>query len=180
VTVAKNYVYRMDHDTGFAPHLGDNICSVSGCKRNTVESWATEGSWVIGIGGKKTGKPDKLIYAMKVKENLSYDEFKKEYVKDGGYLDKRHAGPRVLVSNEFYYLGDNAIDLPSYSSHIIIRGQGCKGVFDLDIGELENYLKSKGYRYGKWEEPDNMKNLSADQKCEKWPKCSSVCKESIS
>ena len=67
--MGKNYVYRMDHDTGFAPNIDHNICSLSGCKKTTVEKWAEKGSWVIGIGGKNTGKPNKLIYAMKVEEN---------------------------------------------------------------------------------------------------------------
>jgi hypothetical protein len=60
----KNYVYRMTHDTGFAPNLKYGICTLSGCKKNTIEVDAKRGSWVIGIGGNNTSKPNKLIYAM--------------------------------------------------------------------------------------------------------------------
>jgi hypothetical protein len=50
----KNYVYRMDHDTGFAPNTERGICALSGCKETTIEKWAGPGSWVIGIGGNNT------------------------------------------------------------------------------------------------------------------------------
>ena len=66
VGVAKHYVYRMDWDTGFAPNTKYGICSLSGCKKNSIERWAEQGSWVIGIGGNNTGKSDKLIFAMEV------------------------------------------------------------------------------------------------------------------
>ena len=53
----KHYVYRLDHDTGFAPNIEYRICTLSGCKKTTIERWAERGSWVIGIGGNNTGKP---------------------------------------------------------------------------------------------------------------------------
>ncbi len=67
----------MDYDTGFAPNTKYGICTLSGCMKTTVERGAVRGSWVVGIGGKDTGKPDKLIYAMEIEENLLYSEFKK-------------------------------------------------------------------------------------------------------
>src|SRR5438876_951546 len=75
--MAKHYSYRVDHDTGFAPHVEGGLCMLCGCKKRTVERWAKAGSWVVGIGGNNTGKPDSLIYAMKVDEILTCSEFKK-------------------------------------------------------------------------------------------------------
>lgn len=72
----KNYVYKITHDTGFAPNIEYGICTLSGCKKTTIEVYAKRGSWVIGIGGNNTGKPNKLIYAMEVEDNLPYSEFK--------------------------------------------------------------------------------------------------------
>ena len=69
--MAKNYVYRMHHDTGFAPNVEGRICSLCGCKVTTIEKWAREGSWIIGIGGDQTTKSDMLIYMMAVEEPLS-------------------------------------------------------------------------------------------------------------
>src|SRR5437588_13064727 len=72
----KHYSYRVDHDLGFAPHISGRVCTVCGCKSTTVEKWATAGSWVIGIGGRGTGKPNKLIYAMQVTATPSYQELR--------------------------------------------------------------------------------------------------------
>jgi hypothetical protein len=97
---ANHYVYRMDHDTGFAPHVQGRLCILCGCKTKTVELWAQPGSWVIGVGGNGTGKPNRLIYAMKVESISTVDQlrnFSKDMVR---YLDHHgidnHA--RVLVS----------------------------------------------------------------------------------
>src|SRR2546422_2833130 len=75
ICMAKHYVYRMDHDTGFAPHVSENICTLCGCKTTTVEAWAEPGSWVIGIGGRGKSRPDALIYAMRGESKPTLPEF---------------------------------------------------------------------------------------------------------
>lgn len=162
--MGKNYVYRMDHDTGFAPNVDHNIFSLSGCKKTTVEKWAEEDSWVIGIGGKNTGKPNKLIYAMKVEENLPYREFRKRYPVKNKYLSPEDAGTNVLVSRKFYYFGDHAIDLPEDLKHIIIDRQGCKRVSDEDVSKLESFLSEK-FDYGKLGNPNNLKIFTECSGC---------------
>ena len=154
--MGNNYVYRMDHDTGFAPNITYGICSLSGCKKNTVEKWVKKGSWVIGIGGKATGKPDKLIYAMQAEENLTCGEFRKKYPTKSRYLLPKYAGPHVLVSMNFYYFGDNAIDLPPHLENIIFDRQGCRRVSDEDIAKLQKYLSSK-FNREKLGNPNNSK-----------------------
>ena len=57
----KHYIYRIDHDEGFAPNVDFGVCTLCGCKKTSVEKWAQEGSWVVGVGGNNTGKPNKLI-----------------------------------------------------------------------------------------------------------------------
>jgi len=158
----------MDHDTGFAPHIENKICVVSGCKKNTIEKWAKRGSWVIGIGGNKTGKPNKLIYTMEVEEKLLYEDFKRKYPKESEYLSKEKAGTNVLISRNFYYFGNNAINLPeNLKEDILIDRQGCKCVIKENINKLRGYLSTKGYnRYGKFGEPNNREDENAN-KCKK-------------
>jgi len=164
--ISKNYVYRITHDTGFAPNVKFGICTLSGCKKTTVEVWAQIGSWVIGIGGNRTDNPNKLIYAMEVEKNFRYDTFKEIYSRKGKYLLANDAGTNVLFSRKFYYFGDNAVDLPKELKHIIIDRQGCKCVSDEDVRKLEKHL---GYRYGKFGNPnngpDNPHNGSKCRKC---------------
>jgi hypothetical protein len=141
---AKHYVYRMDHDTGFAPHLRGRLCTLCGCKTTTVESWAQPGSWVVGIGGKGTGKPDRLIYAMKVESTSTVDQLKKYSPDVTRYLDGHDVGgrARILVSRFFYYFGDQAIQIPrKIRQRLLITRQGCKKVCDEDIAFLASYLR---------------------------------------
>jgi hypothetical protein len=145
----------MDHDTGFAPNVEYDLCTLSGCKKTTIEKWAEKGSWVIGIGGNNTGKANKLIYIMKVDENLSYEEFRKRYPIKSKYLTSKAAGTNVLVSMEFYYFGNRAIDLPPDLKHIIIDRQGCKRILDKVVYRLIEHIKSKGFRPGKIGNPNN-------------------------
>ncbi len=170
----KGYIYRMDHDTGFAPNVKYGICTLSGCKRSTIELWAKRGHWVIGLGGNKTNKPNKIIYAMEVEKNLSYDQFKKKYSRKSKYLSKKDAGKNVLVSRKFYYFGNKAIDLPKSLTHLIINRQGCKGLTDKDIFKLKKIFKNK-YNYGELEIPNNPRKCVKTKKCSKKTSVNSVC-----
>ena len=126
--MAKHYVYRMDHDTGFAPHVSKTVCTLCGCKLTTVEAWAEPGSWVIGIGGNGTGRPDALIYALKFATTPTLGDLRRQSPHRAAYLAGRSLKPsaKVLVSHHFYYFGSNAVPLPSNLAHLIIARQGCK------------------------------------------------------
>jgi hypothetical protein len=158
--MAKHYVYRMDHDTGFAPHVARSICTLCGCKTTTVEAWAEPGSWIIGIGGKGTGKPDALIYALKVKANPTVAEFKRQSPRRAAYLAGKSVSPvsKILVSHHFYYLGNNAVSLRSDLEHLIIRAQGCKKVSENDVERLDGYL-AKRFGLGMHGRPNNSSRV---------------------
>lgn len=142
-TLPKNYVYRMDHDTGYAPHISGKYCILCGCKKTTVERWAKEGSWVIGIGGIHTGQRDKLIYAMKVTENPNVRQFRRKYPRESNYLVRGYIGDYALVSREFFYFGNHAIELDGDLEHIIIDRQGCKCISNEDVDVLLKFLSTK-------------------------------------
>ena len=91
----KHYVYRMDHDVGFAPRVHRRACTLCGCKTTTVEQWAEPGSWVVGIGGLGTGRPDALIYAMRVNSTPSYREFSSAPVNSSATPTARNAAARL-------------------------------------------------------------------------------------
>jgi hypothetical protein len=152
----KNYIYRTDHDTGFAPNIKYGICTLCGCKKTVIEKHAEKGSWVIGIGGNSTGKPNKVIYAMEVEDTPSYSKFKKEYPGKSKYLKgKCKLKAPVLISRKFYYFGENAFCLPNNLKHIIIYQQGCKCVSDEDIAKLTKHILSKWPGYGIHGNPNN-------------------------
>jgi hypothetical protein len=158
--MVKHYAYRMDHDTGFAPNTAYGLCSLSGCKVTTVERWAKPGSWVIGIGGKGTSQPDKLLYAMEVIESLSLQAFTRRYPRKSLYL-RGKAVPNVLISRHFWYFGNRAIELPPYLHLLIVDRQGCKRVAHQDIVALEKYLMEGGLEPGVYGRPNNSPGKSS-------------------
>ncbi len=175
----KHYVYRMNHDTGYAPKIQGKLCTLAGCKysktgkKRNIEESAEKGSWVIGIGGNRTTKPDKLIYMLKVKENISIREFMRIYPNESKYLVIETNMTRVLVSREYYYFGKNAITLNGLDG-LIVKTQGCKCPSDKDVEKLLSFLEKEGHTKkqinGKPNNPDNYhsnKNKSScgDSKC---------------
>jgi hypothetical protein len=166
----------MDHDVNFAPNVDYGICTLCGCKRTTIETWAERGSWVIGIGGNGTGKPNKVIYAMEVEGNLPYYQFRKRFPRKGKYLQERaHPTANVLFSRKFYYFGDRAVNLPHELQHMIIRGPGCKCVSDEDVTKLNNHLVAEGHSYGKRGNPNNGDYRGQQQKCRNVPQEQGNC-----
>src|SRR5215218_1083330 len=153
----RHYVYRMAHDTGFAPHVERGRCTLAGCKRTTVERWAQPGSWVVGIGGKGTGRPDCLIYAMRVDDNPTRRRFARTNPRAAEYLHGRRVAlsAPVLLSSHFFYFGDRAPELPSSLRQIKIDRQGAWRLDDSDIAALQTFLAK--YGPGRHGEPNNPK-----------------------
>lgn len=154
-TKPKHYIYRMDHDVGFAPNVQGDICILCGCKSSTVERWATVGSWIIGIGGLGTRKPDALIYAMRVDQVLPLRIFAEIFPRRSRYLRNCDiaADAPVLLSRYFYYFGDHAITLPNSLTQITIDRQGCKKMTDVQAALLHQFL-SHHYDIGSHGQPN--------------------------
>ncbi len=151
----KHYVYRMDHDVGFAPRIQGCLCTLCGCKTTTVERWAEPGSWVVGIGGLGTGRPDALIYAMRVDSTPSYHALSRgqhhvaAYLRGHGIVQNAH----VLLAYYFFYFGENVLLLPPHLKHIVIDRQGAWRLTDPDVEALQRFLGP--YGPGKHGEPNN-------------------------
>jgi len=144
--MVKHYSYRVDHDVGFAPYVVGNVAIVCGCKSSTIERWAERGTWVVGIGGKGTGKPDAVIYALRVDYKPAFTEFSERWPTESKCHSSMGTDPDVpvLVSEHFYYFGNNALKLPQSLKHIVIRAQGCKRINDSDIPKLCRLLARQG------------------------------------
>jgi hypothetical protein len=76
------YSYLIEHDLGLAPNPFGNYCTLAVCKSEIRKSKVLAiGDWVIGTGSvaleETTGKKlvGKLIYAMKVTEKVTLEEY---------------------------------------------------------------------------------------------------------
>jgi hypothetical protein len=118
--MAKLFSYVVDHDYGFAPNPFGGFCTLVKCKygtkkRNIVEL-AEVGDWIVGTGGvdlRKSAGHGKLIYALRVDEIISLDEYCRAHDGDRIDADPEVGGKdrRALISHHFFYFGRNAIDI---------------------------------------------------------------------
>lgn len=150
--MSRLYSYVVVRDYGFAPNPFSGTCTLAACKPK-IRAKAQRGDWVIGVGAISTGRAGNLIYAMKVGEGLTFDEYWRDsrfivkrpvingslkraygdniYHKEVGVwiqADSHHSfvngrqnsenlrrdvsADRVLVAEEFYYFGDQAVQVP--------------------------------------------------------------------
>ena len=68
------YSYVVARDYGFAPNPFHGICTLATCKPRIRRS-AEVGDWIIGTGSKPNGMQGQLIYAMKVTDSCTFDEY---------------------------------------------------------------------------------------------------------
>lgn len=83
------FAYIITRDAGFAPNPFYGFCTLANCKP-IIRRVAKEGDWVIGFYSRAKSVPQnihhgKLVYAMKVKENITFDK----YWNDPRFLKKK-------------------------------------------------------------------------------------------
>ncbi len=97
-----SYVVR--NDLGFAPNPFGGFCSLATCKP-VIRRTASQGDWVIGTGSSRAVGADRLVYAMRLSEVVTLDE----YSLDDRFAEKvpkwRSAWWRRLGDN-IYYRGE--------------------------------------------------------------------------
>ena len=92
------YRYVMVHDMGFAPNPFHGACTLATCKP-TTRRCAQKGDWIVGLGSKRKGLENKIIYAMRVEDEMTFTD----YWDDPAFLRKQ---PDVSGSCKRIY-GDN-------------------------------------------------------------------------
>jgi len=68
------FSYVVAHDFGFAPNPFHGTCSLATCKPQ-IRRAAAIGDWIVGTGSKRKALGGRLVYAMKVEEILTFDEY---------------------------------------------------------------------------------------------------------
>ena len=121
------YSYVIEHDLGLAPNPFGRYCTLAVCKpKIRGSSKLNLGDWVVGTGSKaletSTGKRrlrSKLIYAMKVTNRVSYEDYWTD--KRFQYKKPRMNGSRVaMFGDNFYHKDENGKWIQEDSAH-------CKG-----------------------------------------------------
>ena len=95
------YFYVVDRDFGFAPNPFHGYCTLATCMPK-LRLYAQVGDWVVGVGGKRLKATGRCIYAMRVGEKISFNE----YWNNPRYRDKkpvRNGSATRMVGDNIYY-----------------------------------------------------------------------------
>lgn len=103
----KLYCYKVARDYGFAPNPFWGVCSLACCKPE-IRRRAKIDDWVIGGGSAQNEMRHRVVFAMRVTETMSFDE----YWKDSRFQCKKP----VLSKSAKHFFGDNIY-------HNVIEGQ---------------------------------------------------------
>lgn len=72
--IGRAFSYVVTHDTGFAPNPFWGFCTLANCKPQ-IRRTAKPGDWVFGLGSPRNVGNGKLVYAMRVDEVLTFEEY---------------------------------------------------------------------------------------------------------
>lgn len=87
--------YVMTHDSGLAPNPFFEVCSLALCTPNHMNARLNPDDWIVGHSSKTTG--NRLVYAMKLTQVLSMDEYFKLF-------PQKHPDPYGSIEQQY---GDN-------------------------------------------------------------------------
>ena len=92
------FSYVVTGDAGFAPNPYHDFCTLAVCKPK-IRKTASVGDWVIGTGSKTRGFQNRLVYAMLVTEEMTFDAY---------WMDPRfHRKRPDIHGNRVQVCGDN-------------------------------------------------------------------------
>ena len=90
--------YVVARDYGFAPNPFHGTCTLATCKP-VIRRTAVPGDWVVGTGSQEHNRANKVVFAMRVTEAMSFND----YWSDPRFQSKK---PYLASSKKLAY-GDN-------------------------------------------------------------------------
>lgn len=94
------FSYVITNDTGFAPNPFWGYCTLATCKAS-IRNAAQIGDWIVGLSGKSHG--NKLVYAMKVKEKITFEQYFKDPRFDLKKPDPKSQDNKRRCGDNMYY-----------------------------------------------------------------------------
>ena len=111
----KLYSYIVARDYGFAPNPFYGFCTLATCKPK-IRKAAQVGDWVVGTGSKTKGRDGRIVYAMRVTETMTFDE----YWRDFRFYDKRpdlYSSRKKAYGDNIYHRENAGADWEQLDSH---------------------------------------------------------------
>lgn len=145
----KCWRYKLDHDYGFAPNPFWGIMTLATCKEQLRKSSNLQiGDWIVGLGSKSMGNIGHMIYAMKVEQIITFDEYWNNPI----YACKRPVTNGTLC--QMY--GDNVYHtdqrtgnmIQEHCAHSISSNEPNMGHYKSDISGKNVILSKEFYYFG--------------------------------
>lgn len=138
-------MYVVDRDLGFAPNPFHGFCTLATCKPR-VRNSAQIGDWVIGVGGSRLKATGRCIFAMKVTDKITFND----YWNGEEYKDKKPVrnGSKTMLLGDNIYWHDCATNVwhQAHSHHSLPDGSLNEYNRDRDT-QSKNVLISRHFYY---------------------------------
>lgn len=160
------YSYVVARDYGFAPNPFHGFCTLATCKP-VIRRVARVGDWVVGTGSTENQRRGFLVYAMKVTEVLTFDE----YWDDSRFLKKRpnlHGSVKQAYGDNIYHRDERSGAWIQEDSHHSLEN-GATNLANLNIDtQIPKVLISTDFAYYGSEGPKipaELRNFSGYDIC---------------
>lgn len=97
----KLFSYIVTRDYGFAPNPFFGYCTLATCKPN-IRRRAAIGDWIVGTGTKAAGLRSHLVYAMRVTEALTFQQYWSDPRFAAKRVDRRGSRKRLFGDNIYH------------------------------------------------------------------------------
>lgn len=141
--------YKLEHDYGFAPNPFHGTLSLATCKGDIRNNKNIQiGDWIIGLGSVAMGNLNHLLFAMKLEEKITFDE----YWEDDRFQCKKPVLKGSLVQmygdNVYHTDPETGVVVQENCAHSNEDGTINKRHYDRDVAGKYVLLSKNFYYFG--------------------------------
>lgn len=142
--MSRVYIYVVDRDLGFAPNPFHGVCTLATCKPG-IRSTARVGDWIFGIGGRSLKAPGRLVFAMKVSQKLTFNEY---WLSEEFKSKKpvRNGSKKMMLGDNIYFQNADSSWQQAHSHHSLEDGSLNHYNLNRDT-KSKNVLTSRHFYY---------------------------------
>lgn len=142
--MTKIYSYVLRYDDGAAPNPYGGICTLAICKP-IIRKAAKVGDWIIGTGSLELGLGDRLVYAMKVSEVMTFESYD-NYCREKLTIKI----PLKESDNSILLTGDCIYDYSAVNAKTPVQRAGVHHSWDMarDLKGMNVLLSNHFYYFG--------------------------------
>lgn len=119
------FSYVVLHDFGFAPNPFGGVCTLATCKPR-IRRTAQIGDWIVGTGSAQKSLAGRLVYAMKVSEALTFNDYW-HAPRFASKVPRTDASRKYVYGDNIYHQDESGQWLQADSRHSLDDGEANPG-----------------------------------------------------